>query len=66
MMVTRKYSNEREERRNYHVDQYVYLGVKIPRRCSWDTHESEEVEKGKAQMSKMDAIILEYDHIPPA
>ena len=39
------------------VAQYTYLGVEIPKDCSWDAHIERTVEKGKAYVGKMDAIL---------
>ena len=41
------------------VDQYTYLGVKISKYCSWDTHIAKLIGKGKAHVGKMDAILID-------
>ena len=41
------------------IDQYTYLGVEISKDCSWDAHIAKIIEKGKAQVDKMDAIVTE-------
>ena len=35
------------------VDQYTYLGVEIPKDCSWNAHMSKVAEKGKARAGKL-------------
>jgi len=39
------------------VDQYTYLGVEISKHCSWDAHINKVIEKGKAQIGRMDVIL---------
>ena len=42
------------------VDQYIYLGVEILKKNgSWDAHINKVIEKGKAQIGKMDVILRE-------
>ena len=41
------------------VDQYTYLGVEISKNGSWDAHINKVIEKGKAQIGKMDVILRE-------
>ena len=41
------------------VDQYTYLGVEISKNGSWDANTNKVIEKGKAQIGKMDVILRE-------
>ena len=44
------------------VDQYTYLGVEISKDCSWDAHINKLVQKGKAEVGRMD-VILRDSHL---
>ena len=41
------------------ADQYTHLGVEISKECSWDAHIAKGIEKGKAHVGKMDAILTD-------
>ena len=44
------------------VDQYTYLGVEISKNCSWDAHINKVIQKGKAEVGKID-VILRDSHL---
>ena len=37
----------------------MYLGVDIPKYCSWDTHIAKVIGKGKSHVGKMNAIVAD-------
>ena len=41
------------------ADQYTYVDVNISKCCSWDTHIAKVIEKGEANVGKMDAIVTD-------
>ena len=44
------------------VDQYTYLGVEIYKNCSWDARINIVMEKGNAEVGRMD-VILRDSHL---
>ena len=39
------------------VDQYTYRGVEIKKNWSWDAHTNKVIQKGKAEVGRMDVIL---------
>ena len=44
------------------LDQYTYLGVENSKHCFWDAHINKVIQKGKAEVGRMD-VILRDSHI---
>ena len=42
---------------NTHTDQYTYLGVEFSKNCSWDAHINKAIQRGKAEVGRMDVIL---------
>ena len=41
------------------VDQYTYLGVEISKNCFWDAQINKMIQKGKAEVGRMDVILTD-------